>query len=94
MRIPKESFLVFPTPSTLYALLGGLADALDGGVVDGVALALFVRVGAGDGVYQGGVVGGVDVEEVPRSEIRCYQYLSSRVECNHVLSTPVFLLLV
>ena len=39
LRIPRNSFLVFTTPSTFYALLGGLGDALSGGVVDGVALA-------------------------------------------------------
>ena len=50
MRIPRESFFVFPTPSTLYALLGGVGAALAGGVVDGVALDLASGVGASDGV--------------------------------------------
>ena len=49
LRIPIESFLVSPIPSTLYALLGGIGAALVSGVVDGVALVLSVRVGAGDG---------------------------------------------
>ena len=31
LRIPRESFLVFPTPSTLYDLLEGLVSALAGG---------------------------------------------------------------
>ena len=48
LRIPRESFLAFPTPSTLYAILGGLGTALAGGVVDGVSLALAGEVGAGD----------------------------------------------
>ena len=47
-----ESFLVFPTILTLYALLGGIGAALDVGVVDGVALALAGGVGSGDGVYK------------------------------------------
>ena len=49
MRIPRDSFLVFPTPSTLHALLRGVGAALAGGVVDGVALDLAGGVGAGDG---------------------------------------------
>ena len=36
-----------------------------------------------------GVGGGVDVEEVPRPEIKCRQYLSSMKKCAHVLSAPV-----
>ena len=40
LRIPRESFLVFLTTSTLYALLGGIDDSLSGGVVDSVALSL------------------------------------------------------
>ena len=48
LRIPRDSFLVFPTPSILYALLGGLGAALAGGVVDGVALAISDGVCAGD----------------------------------------------
>ena len=47
LRIPRDSFLAFPTPSTLYALSGGLGAALSGGVVDGVALYLAGGVGAG-----------------------------------------------
>ena len=50
LRIPRWSFLVFPISSTLCALLGGVGAALDGGVVDGVSLALAGVVGAGDGV--------------------------------------------
>ena len=50
LRIPRESFLVFPTPSTLYALLGGLGSTLAGGFVYVFALALDGGVGAGDGV--------------------------------------------
>ena len=38
--IPRESFLVFPTPPIFYALLGGIGAALAGGIVDCVALAL------------------------------------------------------
>ena len=34
----------------------------------------------------GGGAGGVDVEEVPRPEIKCRQYLSSIEKCAHVLS--------
>ena len=49
LRIPVESFLVFPISSTLYALLGGLGAAIAGGVVDGSALALSGGVGVGDG---------------------------------------------
>ena len=37
LRIPRDSFLVFPTPSTLHALLRGVGAALAGGVVDGVS---------------------------------------------------------
>ena len=33
--------------------------------------------------------GGVDVEEFPRPDIKCRQYLSLRAKCNHVLSTPI-----
>ena len=33
--------------------------------------------------------GGVDVEEFPRPDIKCCQYLSSMATCAHVLSTPV-----
>ena len=32
--------------------------------------------------------GGVDVEEVPRPEIKYHQYLSSRAKCSDVLSAP------
>ena len=49
LRIPRESFLVFPTPSTLNALLGGVDSALAGGVDDGVTPDLSSGVGAGDG---------------------------------------------
>ena len=34
----------------------------------------------------GGGAGGADVEEVPRPEIKCRQYLSSIEKCAHVLS--------
>ena len=37
-----------------------------------------------------GESGGVDVEEVPRPEIKCSQYLSSMAKCAHVLSAPFF----
>ena len=33
--------------------------------------------------------GGVYVEEVPRPDIKCRQYLSSMAKCAHVLSAPV-----
>ena len=45
LRIPRYSFPVFPTPSTLYALLEGLDAARAGVVVDGVSLALVGGVG-------------------------------------------------
>ena len=38
----------------------------------------------------GGGAGGVDVEEVPRPDIKCSQYQSSMAKCAHVLSAPVF----
>ena len=38
--------------------------------------------------------GGVDSEEVTRHEIKCLQYLSLMEKCDHVLSAPVFPLLV
>ena len=57
LRIPTEYFLVFSTSSPLYALLGRLSDALAGGVVDGVALALAGGVGDGDGGGRGRVGG-------------------------------------
>ena len=53
LKIPRESFLVFPTLSTLYALLGELGSDLAGGVVDGIALYLVSEVGAGDGGLRG-----------------------------------------
>ena len=46
LRIPRDSFLVFPTPSEFYDLLGGIGSDLNGGVVKGVALALTSGVGA------------------------------------------------
>ena len=49
LRIPREYFLVFPTPSILYALLGGLGSDIAGRVVNGVALALAGEVGDVDG---------------------------------------------
>ena len=49
LRIPRESFLVFATLSTLYDLLGGIGSTLTGGVVDGVSSVLDIGVGAGDG---------------------------------------------
>ena len=49
LRIPRDSFLVLPTPSTFYAFLRGLGADLASGVVDGVALILAGGVGAGDG---------------------------------------------
>ena len=48
LRIPREYFLVFPTPSILYALLGGVGADISGGVVNGVSFALAGEVGAGD----------------------------------------------
>ena len=72
----------------------GLGAALDGGVVDGVTIVIVGGFGAGDGGRQvcggGGGAGGVDVEEFPRPEIKCRQYLPSREKCAHVLSAPVF----
>ena len=50
----------FPKSSTLHALLRGIGDALGDRVVDGVVLALS---------------GGVDIEELPRLDIKCCQYL-------------------
>ena len=44
MRIPRDSFFVFPTPSILYTLLGRIGAALVGGVVDGIALAVEIEV--------------------------------------------------
>ena len=41
LRIPRESFLVFPTSSTLYDIRGEIGAYRGGGVVDGVALALY-----------------------------------------------------
>ena len=95
MRIPRESFLVFPTPSILYALLGEITY--------GLALALSIGVGDNGGFWrrrglvcecdlhreEGGSVG-VDVEEFPRPDINCRQYISSMEKCAHVLSAPVF----
>ena len=49
LRISRESFLIFPTTSTLYAILGGIGAALTCGVVYGVDLALAGVVGAVDG---------------------------------------------
>ena len=49
LRIPRESFLVFPTPSTMYDILGGIGDSLVGGVVYGVALSLSGGVCSSDG---------------------------------------------
>ena len=48
LRIPRESFLVFPTSSTLYAILGRFGDARASGVVDGVSLTLSGGFGAGN----------------------------------------------
>ena len=53
LRIPIESFLFFPTPSILYALLEGIGAALVGMFVYGAALALAGGVGAGDGGWRG-----------------------------------------
>ena len=39
---------------------------------------------------EGGGADGVDVEEVPRPEIKCSQYLSLMAKCAHILSAPVF----
>ena len=47
LRIPRESFIVFPTSSTLNALRGGLGAPRDGGVVDGDTPALAVGVNFG-----------------------------------------------
>ena len=50
LSIPRESFVVSPTPSTFYALRGGLGTDRGGGVVDGVALAISGKVdGSGKG---------------------------------------------
>ena len=49
LRIPRDSFLVSPTSSTLYDLLGGIGTALVVGFVDGVSLALTGGIGAGGG---------------------------------------------
>ena len=49
LSITIESFLIFTTPSTLYAILGGGGAALAVGVFYGVALALAGGVGSGDG---------------------------------------------
>ena len=45
LRIPRESLLVSPTLSILYALLGGICAALAGGVFYGIDLALAGGVG-------------------------------------------------
>ena len=45
LRIPKESFLVLTTSSTLYVLCGGLGASLISGAVYVVTLALGGRVG-------------------------------------------------
>ena len=72
LRIPRGSFLVFPTSYMLYALRRGLGAACGGGVVDGVSLAL---VGGDDAAGEGwhekwvGVSGGDD-EELRRPEIK------------------------
>ena len=42
----------------------------------------------------GGKPCGVDAEKLPRPDIKCLQYLSSMAKCAHVLSAPVFPLLV
>ena len=89
LRILRESLPVLPTPSTLYDIPGGLGDALVGGVVDGVALALASGFGAADGGWRGRT-GAVDVKEVPRPAIKCCQYLSSIAKWTHVLSALVF----
>ena len=49
LSIPREYFLILPTSSTLYDLLGGLGASLSGGVVGGVALSLAGTVGASGG---------------------------------------------
>ena len=41
-------------------------------------------------LQRGGGAGGVDVEEVPRTEIKCRQYLSLMAKCAHFLSAPFF----
>ena len=51
--------------------------------------------GGGEGVLASGLRRGIgengfDVKDVPRPEIKCRQYLSSREKRSHVLSTPVF----
>ena len=45
LRIPRESFLVFPTSSTLYDLRGGVVASRGSGVVDGVALDIALAIG-------------------------------------------------
>ena len=42
-----------------------------------------------EGGVGGGGSGGVDIKELPRPEIKCRQYLSSREKRAHVLSAPV-----
>ena len=49
LSISRESLLIFPTSSKLYALLGGLGADLTVGVVDGVTLSLAGGFGAGGG---------------------------------------------
>ena len=49
LRIPRDSFLVFSTSSTLYDISGGIGSALGGGVVYGFSLASSGGVGAGVG---------------------------------------------
>ena len=49
LKIPRESFLVFPTPSILYSLLRGIGADLSNGDVDVIVLALAGGVGAGGG---------------------------------------------
>ena len=47
-------------------------------------------MGVDGGGGEGGVAGEVDVEEVPRPEIKCCHYLPLRENCAHVLSALVF----
>ena len=86
LRIPRDSFLVFTTPSTLYALLGGVGAALVVGVVDGVALSLDGGIGAGDGGLQGW--GGGQMELMSRKFLGLK--LSVVSICHRWESAPMF----
>ena len=78
--IPRESFLISPSSSTLYALLGGIGATLASGFFDDAALAIVDRGLTG---ARGGA-GGFDVEDFMRPEIKWRQYLLSRAKCAHI----------